>query len=70
MRYLLATLLLTAVAACGSSDKSEPAPAATRPQKTVFDPMTRQVDRAKQLSETLPDQRKGDLDTAIDGDSQ
>ena len=70
MKYLGALLLLANLAACGSANESAPAPAATPPEKTVFDPMTRQIDRAKQLSETLPDQRKADLDKAIDPDSQ
>jgi hypothetical protein len=35
----------------------------------VFDPMTSQIDKAREAAETLPQERKDGLDQAIDGDS-
>lgn len=67
MRRFAVCTVLGMLAGCGSS---EPPPPAPPPKKTVFDPMTRQVDEARHLAETLPGERKDTLDKAIDGDSR
>ncbi len=63
MRYVLVCLVLGALSGCGSSEPPPP------PEKTVFDPMTSQIDKVKEQAETLPVERKGNLDDAIDADS-
>jgi hypothetical protein len=73
MRWLIAflTLALTVLtSACGGGSGQEPARAAEAPPaETVFDPMTSQIDKAREAAETLPQERKDGLDQAIDGDS-
>jgi hypothetical protein len=49
------------LAGCGSSEPP--------PQKTVFDPMTSKVDEVKQKTDAIVDQRKGNLDQAIEADT-
>ena len=62
MRYLLLGAILTALAACSDS---KPPP----PEKTVFDPMLQQRDKAQELADKLPQERKENLDRAIDADA-
>jgi hypothetical protein len=59
------------ISGCSSgSDDSTPAEIeAAEPAGTVFDPMTSQLDKAREAAETLPRERKEGLDQAIDGDS-
>lgn len=64
---ILAALVAIALSGCGATSQEPPAPAP--PQKTVFDPMTRQIGRVQKLTDELPKERKDNLDTAIDADS-
>jgi hypothetical protein len=70
MKHLLLGLVLGTLVACGGGASSEQAAQAPAPrQETVFDPMAQQLDRAKQVADTLPKERKENLDNAIDADS-
>jgi len=66
MRILWISAALAACSACSSPADNVPPP----PQKTVFDPMLQQRDKAKELAEKLPQERKENLDRAIDADGQ
>jgi hypothetical protein len=65
-RMLVIGVAFAACSACGgpASDESPPPP-----QKTVFDPMLQQRDKARELAEKLPQERKENLDRAIDADA-
>lgn len=67
---ILVTALLGLLTSCGSAEKSEPAPPPAPPKETVFDPLLQQRDRAQQAADTLPKERKENLDKAIEGDAQ
>ena len=60
--------MLGLLAGCGAG----PEPAATQepPKKTVFDPLTSQVDKVQKRADELPQERKENLDAAIDSTSQ
>lgn len=68
MRLAGICLILGLLAGCGGADES---PAAQDPpKKTVFDPMTSQVERVQKRADELPQERKDNLDAAIDSTSQ
>jgi len=70
MRPLLFILVML-LSACGSADKPAPSKPADTPRKqTVFAPLLRQRDRAQEMADKLPQERKETLDKAIDGDPQ
>ena len=62
MRYLLIAAIL-ALTAC-----SDPPPP-EKPVKTVFDPLLEQRDKAQEMADKLPQERKDSLDRAIDADA-
>jgi hypothetical protein len=67
MRCLGVLVASALLSACGDGGH-DAAPQARK--ETVFDPMTQQLDRVKQQAETLPKERKDDLDRAIEADTQ
>lgn len=69
MKHVLLGAMLATLAACGAAPHDAPAtpPAKT---KTVFDPLLQQRDKAQELAHKLPDERKENLDHAIEAESQ
>jgi hypothetical protein len=47
----MVSVAMVCIAGCSSG--SAPAPAPTPPEKTVFDPLTQQVDRAREVQKTV-----------------
>jgi hypothetical protein len=70
VRALLGAWIALALLGCSSKPGAEePAGAQAPPEATVFDPLTGALEKTRQQAETLPQQRKDDLDAAIDGGS-
>jgi hypothetical protein len=66
MRVLqLSTILTCAVLSAACSPDKAPDPSPAPPQKTVFDPLTQQMDRARQVQGTV-DAQTQDTRKAID----
>ena len=63
MRWLLIAAILAALIAC-----SDPPPP-EKSVKTVFDPLLEQRDKAQEMADKLPQERKDSLDRAIDADA-
>ena len=60
------------LAACSAGKNPEPAPAPAPPQKTVFDPLTQQMDRARKVQGTVDEQQadtRKQLDSAENGEA-
>jgi hypothetical protein len=64
MRHVLLTAMLALLTACAAEEAPSP------PRETVFDPLLEQRDRAKDMAEKLPQERKDSLDQAIDANAQ
>ncbi len=62
-KLLTIAVLISFIAACSSAEPTPP------PQKTVFDPLTRQVDRAKDVQNTV-DQQAAQTRDKIDSEER
>lgn len=67
LRVSFVAALAMSLAGCGSSS-TEPPPAP--PEKTVFDPMTSQIEKVQKQVDALPKERKDNLDSAIESESR
>ena len=70
LQYPLIIAALALLAACGSAKHDAPPPPVAPAKKTVFEPLVNQLDYVKQQAETLPQERKENLDAAIAADEQ
>ena len=69
MKYGALMAILGLVASCGGASHDEPPPPGPPPiDQTVFGPLVKQRDRVREQAETLPKERKENLDKAIEAD--
>lgn len=66
---MAAVVMSLGLAACGGGASQSNEQAAAPPQKTALDPMMQQLERVQRQAETLPQQRKDNLDRAIESDA-